>query len=135
MLLNDNIFLNKDKSNFEKLQYILVKYPVQSIPNGWVECPFCDATITKSSVQNDLDICSIVLDKDNIPYYSLKTPCCKHEVAKLNVWISNTITDEELWAEARNRYWHIFKNAEEIYKKRKDQYKLICDIIYEHDYI
>lgn len=96
-----------------------------------IECPYCHQSLYSKDIILDSDICYIDLNSKNQPIYNIFMPCCNKEVFTTTNY--NITTKVDLWAEVRKKYWQIFKDAEENYNKRKEQYQIICDYIYIQD--
>ena len=126
-----------DKTPWEKLVglvwYIWAPWydVTHEVTGQYIECPYCGTELTPKDVTKDLDFCQIVINSENKPYFEITMPCCSKPVFTTSKYASK----ENLWEEARTRYRQHFLEKDKEYKQAKDWYKVICDHIYDQEFL
>lgn len=126
----EEICANPDKTPWEKFEQI-IHYYTNSNDN---RCPGCNKLLTSDDVKDDFDICAIIAD-DGEAFYDVHTPCCGKLIYTTDKWNSNLHTETEMWEEARTRYHNEFLAQNEKYQYAKEQYRTICDLIFDKAFL
>ena len=134
----EKVCQDKNKTPYEKLATLcwniwLPWYDVvHEVTGQYIECPYCETELTPKDVTKDSDICYIDIDDKNKIYFCISMPCCGEQIYITNNWQGQ---NTEIWEEARSRYRKIFLETDAEYQQAKNWYKIICDHIYDKEFL
>lgn len=100
--------------------------------NKHIVCPYCQTVIKSNDINNISNFCYITFNNNDDLVYRVFMPCCGTEIYETTTW---DIGIPELLDQAREHYRQNFLFYSDKYQKAKENYKTICDIIYETDFL